>query len=336
MSDRLSVVAIEGDGIGHEVFKAMQRVVDVVMDHRIDWIPALAGLECAEANGGDPLPQVTLDLIRKHRVAIKGPTTTPSGGGFKSVNVRLRQELELHSCVRPALHIPGLAKSRLCDLMVVREGVEGYYDCWEERNKHDVVFAHARFSKAGFMRTVRQATRIALSRHKKLTLVLKTNILKEWGALYTEAFNEVVDIAVKWDGLETNYLHMDAALMMMIMYPERFDVIVTENLFGDVMSDAAAGLVGGLGVAPGACYGDEYALFEAVHGSAPDIAGRGIANPTALILSSAMMLEYDGFHHEAQLIRETVLRTILEGDRTGDMGGTLNTEQFTDAILRRL
>lgn len=333
MSERLSVVAIEGDGIGHEVFKAMQRVVNQVTGNRIDWVPALAGLECAEANGGNPLPQETLDLIRLHRVAIKGPTTTPSGGGFKSVNVRLRQELELHSCVRPAIHIPGLPKSHPCDIMVVREGVEGYYDCVEVR-EGDVVHATAHFSKAGFKRTVRKAVHIALSRRKKLTLVLKTNILKQWGALYTEAFDEV--IAEEGAGLETNYLHIDALSMMLEMYPERFDVLVTENLFGDILSDMTAGLVGGLGVAPGACIGDVYALFEAVHGSAPDIAGRGIANPTALILSSAMMLEYDGFLHEAKLVRETLMRTIAEGDRTGDMGGMLNTEQYTDAILRRL
>ncbi|MCX6715045.1 MAG: isocitrate/isopropylmalate family dehydrogenase [Candidatus Uhrbacteria bacterium] len=332
-TDRISVVAIEGDGIGHEVFRAMRRVVDRVMSNRIDWIPALAGLECAEANGGNSLPDETLDLIRLHKVAIKGPTTTPSGGGFKSVNVRLRQELELHSCVRPAIHIPGLPKSHPCDIVVVREGVEGYYDCVEVR-EGDVVHATAHFSKAGFKRTVRQAVRIVFSRRKKLTLVLKTNILKMWGALYTEAFNEV--IAEEGTGLEINYLHIDALSMMLEMHPERFDVLVTENLFGDILSDMTAGLVGGLGVAPGACIGDAYAMFEAVHGSAPDIAGRGIANPTALILSAAMMLEYDGFLHEAKHLREALLQTIAEGDRTGDMGGTLNTEQFTDAILRRL
>ena len=331
---QIPVVYIAGDGIGHEVGPAMRRVVDAVTNDGIKWVPALAGLECSEMWGGDPLPLRTLDLIRLYRIAIKGPTTTPAGGGFKSVNVGLRQEFELHSCVRPALHIPGFAKSHTCDLIVVREGVEGLYAC-EEVRVGDAVTMTAHFSKEGFKRTVRTAVQLAKRRRQKLTLVLKTNILKMWGALYTEAFNEVV--AEEGEGLlETNYLHMDAALMNMFMRPEMFDVIVTENFCGDVMSDAAAGIIGGLGVAPGACIGDEYAMFEAVHGSAPDIAGRGIANPTALMLSSVMMLNHLGLELYAMRLKEAILKTIAEGDRTGDMGGTLNTTSFTEAVLRRL
>ncbi len=328
---RRKIVYINGDGIGPEVMHATRRVITMATDDRFEWVEAHAGLECYERTG-NPLPTQTLALLREHKIGIKGPTTTPGGGGFESVNVRLRKELDLYVGLRPAISI-GVPNARTdVNLAVFRENTEGLYACAETiNNQGQRVVLMATFNESAMMRLARAAFEYARTHSfTRVTYVDKQNIHKKWGVLYHAAFKRV---AAEFPEMKSDHMLVDAMSMRLVSDPSTWGVIVTENMFGDIISDMCAGLVGGLGVVPGANIGKEIVLFEAVHGSAPDIAGRGIANPTALMLSGAMMLEHMGWPSEARRIRWAIGKAIKEGDCTRDLGGSLNTKQFTDKII---
>ncbi len=328
------VVLIAGDGIGPEVTAAMQAVI-AASGARVSWIDAMAGLGAAE-RFGDPLPTATLDLIRRHRVALKGPCTTPVGKGFRSINVRLRKELELYASVRPARTLPGIkVPYQDVDLVVVRENTEGLYSGQEHVVVPGVVESLRVITRTAAERIIRYA--FELARHegrKRVTFGHKADVLPMSDGLFLATAQEVAD---DYPFLEFEELHVDTLCMRLALDPTRYDVLVMENLFGDVLSDLCAGLVGGLGVVPGANLGNRYAVFEAVHGSAPDIAGKGLANPIALIRSAAMLLDHIGQRGPAQRIEESVRRTLAAGKGlTRDLGGDGNTASITEQLIANL
>lgn len=339
----MKVVCIEGDGIGTEVTGAMKYVIGS-LGLGIEWVDMPAG-ESALATHGEPLPRMTLDAVREHKVAIKGPTTTPGGGGFKSVNVGLRQQLDLYCGFRPvvSLLIPGTTQG--VNLVLFRQNTEGLYRCEEtltgEPGSREVVLT-AQFTEEAFLRISRRAFLYARANGlDHVTVVNKENIHKVWGMVYHAAFNA---IATDFPGIRADHMLVDAMGMRLVMNPGAYQVLVGENMFFDILSDVCAGLIGGLGVACGANYGDHAALFEAVHGSAPDIAGQGIANPTALILSSALMLEHIGHGAEAKRVRDAVNALYARGAYvTGDLAwrypkGTraCGTKAFAEALVREI
>jgi isocitrate dehydrogenase (NAD+) len=328
------VVVIAGDGIGPEVTEATREVLRAA-GARVDWIEALAGLDAAERHG-DPLPQATLDLVRKYRVALKGPCTTPIGKGFRSINVRLRQALDLYASVRPVQTLPGIrVPYDRVDLVVVRENTEGLYAGLEHFVVPGVVESLRIVTRDAAARIVRYAFEYA--RHhsrRKVTAVHKADVLPLSDGMFLRIAQEVADDFpfLQYEERAVDHLSLELALD-----PSRYDVLVMENLFGDVMSDLCAGLVGGLGVVPGANIGLRYAVFEAVHGSAPDIAGKGMANPIALLRSAAMMLEHIGQREPAVRIEESVRRTLRSGvGLTRDLGGDGNTATITQRLVANL
>ncbi|MBI4042349.1 MAG: isocitrate/isopropylmalate dehydrogenase family protein [Deltaproteobacteria bacterium] len=330
------VVLIPGDGIGPAVTAAARRVVDAAgVD--IEWDLQLAG-ESAVKELGEPLPKSTLDHIRECGVALKGPLTTPLGRGYRSVNITLRQELDLFANVRPAKSFPGI-KSRYekIDIVVVRENTEGLYSGIEHfvTPQKDVVESIAVFTRRACDRIVRYAFEYAKTNdRKKITLVHKANILKFAGTMLFEA---AARYAREYPEIEYEEKIIDATCMQLVIHPNQFDVIVTTNLFGDILSDLTAGLVGGLGVAPAANIGEGNAIFEAVHGTAPDLVGGESANPTALILAAAMMLSYlrwgDAAERIEKAIREVLGRRLVQ---TPDLGGKATTQEFTHAVIAAL
>ncbi|AKS42392.1 isocitrate dehydrogenase [Wenzhouxiangella marina] len=334
MTQRITV--IRGDGIGPEIMKSTLRVLDT-LDAGLEYDFQLAGV-AAQEETGELLPQATLDSITENRIALKAPLTTPVGGGFKSLNVALRKHFDLFANVRPAISFKG-TKSRYenIDLITVRENTEGAYLGEGAWTAPDGSRAESKMvvTRAGCERVVRFAFDLARRvGRKKVTAVHKANILKDVTGMF---LNVARDVAEEYPDIEFNDLIVDNACMQLVMRPEQFDVIVTTNLFGDIISDLCAGLVGGLGLAPGANIGKDVAMFEAVHGSAPDIAGKGIANPCALLLAAAQMLDHLDQSDKAQRLRQAIAEVIAEGDRTTpDLGGSGNTEQFTDAICERL
>ncbi len=330
----MDIVRIDGDGIGKEVMPPTVALLDRVTRGGINWIPARMGLECFE-HCGDPLPQVTLDLVRTHKLAIKGPTTTPQGGGFQSVNVRLRRELDLYVGLRPAMSLGLPGRHERVNIHLFRENTEGLYDSTEALSLDgQSVTLTAHFTRRAMLRLARAAFLYArLFDLDTITYVDKQNIHKVWGRLYHGAFLEV---AVEFPDISYNHRLVDAANMFLALSPESWGLIVTANMFGDILADHLAAIMGGLGVAPGANIGDEIFVAEAVHGSWPEKAGNGIANPTALMLSGAMLLEHMGEMELAGTIRNAIIRTLTEGDRTADLGGTLSTTEFAEAVLRRL
>jgi isocitrate dehydrogenase (NAD+) len=290
---------------------------------------------------GDPLPPQTLASIRKTRLALKGPLATPIGGGFRSSNVRLREEFQLYANLRPARTLVPGGRYENIDLVLVRENLEGLYVGFEHYvpigdDPRAVAMASGVNTRAGCTRICEFAFDYA-ARHgrKKVTLVHKANVLKALTGLFLEAGKAV---AKKYEGrISCDDRIIDACAMQLVMNPYQFDVIVTTNLFGDILSDEIAGLVGGLGMAPAANIGVDAAIFEAVHGSAPDIAGKGVANPLALMLSSAMMLDHVGMGDKATRMRVAIDKVLREDAiRTGDLGGKANTKEFTSAIVKRL
>lgn len=328
------VVLISGDGIGPEVSKATQQVV-AATGVQIDWVEAPAGADAA-ATHGDPLPDSTLELIRKHRVALKGPCTTPVGKGFRSINVRLRQELELYASVRPVQSLPGIkVPFSGVDLIVVRENTEGLYAGIEHSPVPGVVESLRLITRPAAERIVRYA--FELARHlgrRKVSFCHKADVLRLSDGLFLQCARQVAD---EFPFIELEERRIDNLCMEMVLDPSQFDVLVMENLFGDVISDLAAGLVGGLGLVPGANIGVRHAVFEAVHGSAPDIAGKGLANPMALIRSAAMMLEHIGQTKAAKRIESAIRHTLERGEGlTRDLGGTGTTQTITDAIIKNL
>jgi len=332
-----TIAVIRGDGIGPEITQATLRVLDALgMSLQYEFVEA--GITAYE-KVGELLPQATLDAIAKHRVALKGPLMTPVGGGFSSLNVELRKRFDLYANVRPAHSFPN-TMSRFpddVDLITVRENTEGAYIGEGQLLSEDGETATLtqKVTRRGSERIVRYAFDLARNiGRKKVTIVHKANILKSTSGLFLKVAREV---AANYPEIEHNELIVDNCCMQLVMRPEQFDVIVTTNLFGDIISDLCAGLVGGLGLAPGANIGTEAAIFEAVHGSAPDIAGKGIANPCALILGAAQMLDHIGHPDEATRVRAAVRDALEKRDRvTPDLGGSGTTTTFGDALVERV
>jgi isocitrate dehydrogenase (NAD+) len=333
------VTLIPGDGIGPSITEAVVRIVEAT-GAPIEWDRRIAGIAALDAVNS-PLPEETLQSIRETRVALKGPLTTPVGVGFRSINVALRKEFDLYANVRPARTLlPGYRYQDI-DLVLIRENTEGLYSGIEHyvgigkdpRAAAESVMIVTRY---GVERILRYAFEYALANgRKKVTLAHKANILKFTQGLFLDIAREM---AAEYAGrVEFEDRIIDATAMLLVMDPYRFDVIVTENMFGDILSDQIAGLVGGLGLAPGGNIGKDAAIFEAVHGSAPDIVGKGIANPAALLLGAAMLLRHLEMHEEARRIEGALETTIREMDSvTPDLGGSGTTDSFTDAIIRRL
>jgi isocitrate dehydrogenase (NAD+) len=325
---------IAGDGIGPEVMAATQTVVRAAGAH-LTWVDAAAGLGAAE-RFGDPLPAETLDLIRRYRVALKGPCTTPVGKGFRSINVRLRQELDLYASVRPVLSLPGIqVPYRDVDLVVVRENTEGLYSGLEHVVVKGVVESLRIVTRAAAERIVRFAFELARHQSRRcVTFCHKADVLPLSDGLFLTIARAVAD---DYPFLEFAEMHVDTLCMQLALDPTRFDVLVMENLFGDVLSDLCAGLVGGLGLVPGANIGVRYAVFEAVHGSAPDLAGKGLANPIALMRSAALMLEHIGQSQAAHRIEDAVRQTLQAGrGLTRDLGGEGTTASLTEQMVANL
>ena len=331
-----TICVIRGDGIGPEITDACLRVLDA-MNCGLSYDFALAGVTAFESVG-ELLPKTTLDKIALHRVALKGPLATPIGDGFASINVELRRRFDLYANVRPAISFPN-TKSRYenIDLITVRENTEGAYRSEGQTLSADGETATSQIqtSKRGCARIARYAFELARkSGRKKVTIVHKANIMKTTSGLFLKTSRE---IALEYPEIVCNEMIVDNACMQLVMNPHQFDVIVTTNLFGDILSDLCAGLVGGLGLAPGANIGTDSAIFEAVHGSAPDIAGKGVANPAALLLAAAQMLDHLAQPDQAERIRRAIRATLAAKDRlTRDLGGTAGTNEFTDAVISRL
>jgi isocitrate dehydrogenase (NAD+) len=330
----MNVVLIPGDGIGPEVTAATQAVVKAA-GVNINWVLAHAGAACAE-RFGDPLPEETLALIRRHRVALKGPCTTPVGEGFRSINVRLRQGLDLYASVRPVRTLPGVkVPFRDVDLIVVRENTEGLYSGLEHVVVPGVVESLRVVTRTAAERIVRFAFELARREgRRRVTFCHKADILRMSDGLFLAAARAVAD---EFPFIEFEEIRIDNLCMELALDPTRFDVLVMENLFGDVISDLCAGLVGGLGLVPGSNIGSRYAVFEAVHGSAPDIAGKGMANPIACMRSAALLLDHIGQRSAAQRLETAVMRTLEQGKGlTRDLGGDGTTQTLTDQIMTHL
>ncbi len=331
-----TITVIRGDGIGPEIMEAVLGALDA-LDLGLEFDFQLAGLAAQKAGEG-LLPQATLDSIERNQVALKGPLTTPIGGGFRSLNVELRKRFDLYANVRPAISMPG-TRSRYenIDLITVRENTEGAYLAQDAFTTSDDSHAESKMvvTRKGSERVVRYAFEMARRcGRKRVTAVHKANILKDVSGLFLRVAHEV---AADFPEIQFDEMIVDNTCMQLVMNPERFDVMVTTNLFGDIISDLCAGLVGGLGLAPGANVGDRAAMFEAVHGSAPDIAGQGIANPCALLLGAVQMLDHLEQAAEARRLRSAIREVIASGDRTTpDLGGSGTTASFGQAIIERL
>ncbi len=332
-----TITVIRGDGIGPEIMEAALYVLDT-MDVGLAYEEADAGLVALEKHG-ELLPQATMDSIRRNRIALKSPLTTPVGEGFSSINVELRKRFDLYANVRPAKSFPN-TKSRFpsgVDLVTVRENTEGAYIGEGQMTSEDgqIATLTQKVTRKGSERIVRYAFELARrTGRKKVTVVHKANILKSTSGLFLKVAREV---AAEYPEIHCNEMIVDNTCMQLVMNPEQFDIIVTTNLFGDIISDLCAGLVGGLGLAPGANIGADAAIFEAVHGSAPDIAGKGIANPCALLLGAAQMLDHLGQPDNAERLRHAIVSTLEAMDSlTPDLGGEGTTMGFAKAIANRL
>ena len=339
MSGKIPATLIPGDGIGPEITEAVTRILDA-LGSPFEWDVQQGGMAGIKSSG-DPLPGTLIDSIRRTKLALKGPLTTPVGGGFRSVNVRLREEFELYANLRPVkTMVPG-GRYEDIDLVLVRENIEGLYVAFEHfiavgDDPHAVAISSGVNTHAEAKRIVRFAFEYALSHgRKKVTVVHKANVLKALTGLFLQAGRE---IAKEYEGrVAMDDCIVDACAMQLVMNPWQFDVIVTTNLFGDILSDLLAGLVGGLGMAPGANIGPNAAIFEAVHGSAPDIAGKGIANPLALLLAVGLMLEHVDRPELANRLRTAIDQVLRkDGVRTPDLGGKASTGDFTHSIIGRL
>lgn len=340
MSNR-KVVLIPGDGIGPEVTAAVKRIL-AAAGAEIEWVECRAGL-AAIAQGQDVLPRETLDAILQHKIALKGPCTTPVGEGFTSVNVQLRKKLDLYAAVRPVRNLEGVpTRFSGVDIVIVRENTEGLYSGIENVVAPGVVTSLKVATEAACTRIANWAFDYAVRRERKrVTVFHKANIMKLTDGLFLRCAQQVHQ--KQYPQVRHDNLIIDAGCMKMVQDPTQFDVLLLENLYGDVVSDLCAGLVGGLGVVPGANIGDQDAVFEAVHGSAPDIAGQGIANPLALLMSAVMMLNHmaetqNDEHHGlvAQAIKHAYDQALADGKKTRDLKGGLSTEQFTQAVIDRL
>jgi len=332
-----TVCLLPGDGIGPEVTGAARAVLDAA-GADLDWIKLDAGAGALERTG-HLLPPATLEAIEEHRIALKGPLTTPIGTGFASVNVQLRKHFELFAAVRPVRSMPGI-KTRFenVEIVVIRENTEGLYSGIEHEVVPGVVESLKIATRAGCERIARFAFNYARERgRRKVTVFHKANIMKMSDGLFIECARKMHEEC--GEGIEYQELIIDNGCMQLVQNPAQFDILLLENLYGDMISDLCAGLVGGLGVVPGANFGHDCAMFEAVHGSAPTIAGRNLANPLAVIMSAVMMLRHLGLHEPALRIRNAYNALLTEGrakELTCDIGGTAGTTGFTEALIRRL
>ncbi len=337
---RIPATLIAGDGIGPEIMDATLAALDA-LGAPFEWESAVAGMGGVKA-AGDPLPGATLDSIRKTRLALKGPLETPVGGGYRSSNVRLREEFKLYANVRPvSTLIPGGRYDNI-DLVLLRENNEGLYMGYEhfipiDGDPHAVAIATGVNTRKGARNILEYAFEYAIAHgRKRLTVVHKANIMKALTGIFLETAYMLYEEKYKGKILMDDVI-IDACAMKLVMNPWQFDTLVTTNLFGDILSDLIAGLVGGLGMAPGGNIGEKAAIFEAVHGSAPDIAGKGIANPIALMLAAAMMLDHVKMKDLGDRLRAAISSTLnADNVRTGDLGGKASTKQFTDAIVSRI
>ena len=336
---RIPATLIPGDGIGPEITDAVVDILDA-LGAPFEWDQQKGGIAAVE-NEGDPLPRSLLESVERTKLALKGPLTTPVGGGFRSVNVRLREAFGLYANLRPVRTMVSGGRYEDIDIVLVRENLEGLYVAFEHfipvgDDPRAVAISQGINTRAECSRIVRFAFEYALQHgRKKITLVHKANVLKALTGLFLEEGREV---AKEYAGrVQVDDRIVDACAMQLVMNPWQFDVIVTTNLFGDILSDQLAGLVGGLGMAPGANVGPKAAIFEAVHGSAPDIAGKGVANPLAMLLAAGLMLDHVNRSVLADHLRKAVLETLQQdGVRTRDLGGTASTKDFATAIMARL
>jgi isocitrate dehydrogenase (NAD+) len=327
------IAIIPGDGIGPEIMDATLSILEAV-GFEAEWIPLDAGLAAIE-KGKPAMPPETIEAIREIGVALKSPTTTPAGGGHSSANVALRKALDLFANVRPAKTMPGLKgpfSDKEIDLIIVRENTEDLYAGIEYKPHPDVAQAIKVITRPGSRRLVRYALEMAKKQGRaRVTAVHKANIMKLTDGMFLEEFYEA---SKDYPELRTDDVIVDNCCMQLVTRPEQFDVLVTENLYGDIVSDLCAGLVGGLGLAPGANIGESCAVFEAVHGSAPDIAGKGVANPTALLFSAVMMLRHLGYHQQADQITNSVMRVCNDGKcLTVDLGGKATTKEYMVEVM---
>ena len=329
-----NVTLIPGDGIGPEVAEATRRIIDAT-GVKINWEVEDAG-EAQIAAYGTPLPERVLQSVEKTKLALKGPITTPVGHGFRSVNVSLRKHFDLYANVRPAKTYPNIpSRYDNVDLVIVRENTEDLYAGIEHMVGKDAAESIKIFTRQGCERIVRFAFDYAVKNgRKKVTAVHKANIMKCTDGMFLEVARY---IAREYPAIEFEDMIVDAMCMRLVQVPENYDVLVLPNLYGDIVSDLCAGLVGGLGIAPGANIGSDIAIFEAIHGSAPDIAGKNMANPTALLLSGVMMLRYLNENAAADKIENAVIETIKGGTEvTADLGGKLGTKEFADALIAKI
>ena len=331
------VTLLPGDGIGPEIVEATLSVLEA-LDAPFSWEEQLAGM-AAEEKTGDPLPAATMDSIRQTKLALKGPLTTPIGSGYRSINVRLREAFNLYANVRPARsYVPGGRYTEI-DLVLIRENTEGLYVGVEhyipiDGDPHAVAEASGIMTRFGCRRIAEFAFEYARKhKRRKITVVHKANILKALTGLFLET---VMDVGKKYASeVELEECIVDNCAMQLVINPQQFDMILTTNMFGDILSDEIAGLVGGLGLAPGANIGKDAAIFEAVHGSAPDISGKGIANPTALLLAAAIMLDYVEQHEKATRLRAGIAHILKAPEtRTIDLGGNLSTREYTEELIK--
>ena len=335
------VVLIPGDGIGPEVARAVQRILEAA-GAPLEWEERQAGIVALESCG-EVLPEETVQAIQRHQVALKGPCTTPIGEGFTSVNVQLRQRLKLYAAVRPVRSLGGVpTRYEGIDLIIIRENTEGLYSGVENKVTDDVVMSMKVATETACRRIAKWAFRFATQRQRhKITVFHKANIMKLTDGLFLRCAREVHER--DYPNIDYEEVIVDAGCMKLVQDPTQFDLLLLENLYGDVVSELCAGLVGGLGVVPGANIGDVQGVFEAVHGSAPDIAGKGVANPLALLMSAVMMLEYlaetrkdESCQEVASRIQTGYRRALADDRKTRDLGGDLTTEAFTGAVIERL
>ena len=328
------IAILPGDGIGPEIMRATLAIIEAA-GFDSEYVELEAGLAAIE-KGKPPVPAETIETIRQLKVALKGPTTTPVGGGHTSANVTLRKALDLFANVRPARSLPGIKgpfADKAIDLIIVRENTEGLYSGVEFQPHPDVAQAIKVITRPGCVRLMKYTFDMARAQgRKRVTAVHKANIMKLTDGMFLEEFYKA---AKDYPEITADEVIVDNCCMQLVTRPERFDVLVLENLYGDIVSDLCAGLVGGLGLAPGANIGVDCAVFEAVHGSAPDIAGKGVANPTALLLSAAMMLRHLGEHAIADRISSSVMRVCADGKcLTMDLGGKATTQEFEREVIQ--
>lgn len=327
------VTLIKGDGIGPEISDAVVKIIKAA-GAEIEWDVQKAGMDVIESEGS-PLPQRVLDSVKKNKIALKSPVTTPIGKGFRSVNVQLRKELDLYANLRPCVSLPEI-KTRYenVDIVVVRENTEDLYAGIERQVDEDTAESIKRITRKASLRISEFAFDYAVKNNRKeVCVVTKANICKLSDGLFLDCAREV---AKKYPQIGFREILVDNCCMQLVQNPNQFDVLLLPNLYGDIVSDLCAGLIGGLGIAQGANIGKDYAVFEPVHGSAPDIAGQNKANPTAMLLSAVEMLHYIGEKVCADRIKKALFTTLQEGVKTQDLGGNATCSEFTDAIIARL